>query len=71
MKLPQVPLIRDALSGAVIPGVLNGVIGWVAFKGEVSVPLSMDSIGSPGITALGNATTVVFSLTLINTCISS
>jgi hypothetical protein len=30
----------------------------------------MDSIGSPGITALGNAATVVFALTLIITCIT-
>ena len=64
------PRIRESLLGAVIAGAVNGIIAWIALKGEVRVPLSMDSIGSPGITALGNAATVVFSLTFINTCIS-
>ncbi len=64
------PRLADSAVGAVINGVINGAISWSAFKTSASVPLSMDSIGSPGITALGNAATMVFALTLIITCIT-
>lgn len=64
------PRLADSAVGAVINGAINGAISWSAFKTSESVPLSMDSIGSPGITALGNAATVVFALTLIITCIT-
>jgi hypothetical protein len=58
------------MPSAVINGVINGVITWSAFKGHASIPMSMDSIGSPGVTALGNAATVAFTLTFIMTCIT-
>jgi hypothetical protein len=64
------PRLRDSLVSAGINGIINGAIAWSAFKASDTVPLSMDSIGSPGVTALGNAATVAFSLTLIITCIT-
>lgn len=64
------PRLAASWPSAAINGVINGAIAWGSFKGAPSIPLSMDSIGSPGITALGNAATVAFALTLIITCIT-
>lgn len=64
------PRLADSLVGAGVNGLINGLIAWSAFKGSESVPLSMDSIGAPGITALGNAATVAFSLSALITCIT-
>lgn len=64
------PRVLQSLPGALINGAINGAIAWSAFKGSAQVPLSVDSIGSPGITALGNAATVVFALTFIVTSIT-
>jgi len=64
------PRLADSAISSLINGVINGAISWSAFKTSASVPLFMDGIGSPGITALGNAATVVFALTLIITCIT-
>jgi hypothetical protein len=62
--------LTQSLPGGLINGVINGAISWTAFKGSAEVPLSVDSITSPGITALGNAATMVFALTLILTSIA-
>jgi hypothetical protein len=59
------PRLSDGLVGGVINGVINGVIAWSVFKGRAQVPLSVDSISQPGITALGNAATMAFALTFI------
>ena len=59
------PRLAQSLPGALINGVINGAIAWSAFKGSAQVPLSMDSIATPGVTALGNAATVAFALTFI------
>lgn len=59
------PRLAQSLPGGLINGVINGAISWSAFKSLPQVPLSMDSITSPGVTALGNAATVVFALTFI------
>jgi hypothetical protein len=59
------PRLSDGLVGGLINGVINGAIAWSAFKGSAQVPLSVDSISAPGITALGNAATMVFALTFI------
>lgn len=64
------PRLADSLPGGLINGAINGAISWSAFKGMEQVPLSMDNIGSPGITALGNAATVAFALTFIITSIT-
>ena len=64
------PHLADGLIGGVINGVINGAIAWSAFKGMAQVPLSVDSISATGITALGNAATVVFALTFILTTIT-
>lgn len=64
------PHLVQSLPGALINGAINGAIAWSAFKSSAPVPLSMDSIASPGITALGNAATVVFALTFIVTSIT-
>ena len=64
------PRLADGLVGGAINGAINGAISWSAFKGSEQVPLSVDSIAAPGITALGNAATVVFALTFIFTTIS-
>jgi hypothetical protein len=64
------PRLADSAVSAAINGVINAVIAWFGFRGSASVPLSMDSIGSPGVTALGNAAPVAFSLTFIITCIT-
>ena len=64
------PRLADSAIGAIINGVINGAIAWAAFKTSESIPLSMDSIAAPGVTALGNAATVAFALTLIMTCIT-
>jgi hypothetical protein len=61
------PRLTDGLVGGAINGLINGAIAWSAFKGGAQVPLSVDSIAAPGITALGNAATVVFTLTFILT----
>jgi len=66
----QPPRLAQSLPSALINAVINGLIAWSAFKGSATVPLSMDSIGSPGVTALGNAAPVVFSLTFIITAIT-
>lgn len=71
MKLTMTPpRLRDGFVGGAINGLINGAIAWSAFKGMPQVPLSVDSISAPGITALGNAATVVFSLTFILTTIT-
>ncbi|MCU0922232.1 MAG: hypothetical protein MUF16_18205 [Burkholderiaceae bacterium] len=59
------PRLGDGLAGGAINGIINGAIAWSAFKSMPQVPLSVDSISAPGITALGNAATVVFALTFI------
>ncbi len=63
------PRYVASMPGAIINGVINGAIAWSACKGSASIPLSMDSIGSPGVTALGNAATVAFALAFIMTCV--
>jgi hypothetical protein len=71
MKISNTPpRLADSLPGGLINGVINGVIAWSAFKGSAQVPLSMDSIAAPGVTALGNAATVAFALTFIITSIT-
>ena len=64
------PRYVTSMPGAVINGAINGAITWSAFKDHPSIPLSMDSIGSPGVTALGNAATVAFALAFIMTCVT-
>jgi hypothetical protein len=64
------PRLTDGLVGGAINGLINGAIAWSAFNGSAQVPLSVDSISTPGITALGNAATVVFALTFILTTIT-
>ena len=64
------PRLSDSTIGALVNGAINGAIAWSAFKTSESIPLSMDSIAAPGVTALGNAATVAFALTLIMTCIT-
>lgn len=64
------PKLQDSAVSAVINGVINGAIAWSGFSGHESIPLSIDSIGTPGVTALGNAATVAFALTLIITIIT-
>ena len=67
---PKPPRLADSSISGAINGVINGLIAWSGFKATESVPLSMDSIGTPGVTALGNAATVAFALTLIITVIT-
>jgi hypothetical protein len=64
------PRLADSLPGSMINGAINGAIAWSAFKGSTQVPLSMDSIATSGVTALGNAATVAFALTFIITSIT-
>jgi hypothetical protein len=59
------PRLADGFVGGAINGVINGGIAWWAFKDSPQIPLSMDSILAPGITALGNAATMVIALTFI------
>lgn len=71
MKFSTEPLrLRQSLPGAAVNGVINGAIAWWAFKAMDKVPLSVDSIAAPGVTALGNAATVAFALTFIITSIT-
>jgi len=60
----------QSLPGAQINGAINCAIARSAFKGSATVPLSEDSIGSPGITAVGTAATTVFALPFIVTSIA-
>lgn len=64
------PQLRQSFAGAAVNGVINGAISWSAFKGLDQVPLSVDSIAAPGVTALGNAATVAFALTFIITSVT-
>lgn len=64
------PRLIDSAVTAAINGAINGAIAWSGFGGSSGIPLSMDSIASPGVSALGNAATVAFALTLIITCIT-
>ena len=64
------PRLVDSSVGAAINAAINGAIAWHGFKASDAVPLSMDSIGSPGVTALGNAASMAFALVLIITCIT-
>jgi len=66
----QPPRLADSAIGAAVNAAINGATAWSAFKASESIPLSLDSIGAPGVTALGNAATVAFALTLIITCIT-
>ena len=59
------PRRLQSLPGGLINGAINGAIAWSAFADMGRVPLSVDSIASPGVTALGNAATVAFALTFI------
>lgn len=64
------PRLVDSLPGGLVNGVINGAIAWAGFKASEGVPLSVDSIAAPGVTALGNAATVAFALTFIITSIT-
>lgn len=64
------PSLSASLPSAAINGAINGAITWSGFGKHETIPLSIDSIGTPGITALGNAATVAFALTLIITSIT-
>jgi hypothetical protein len=64
------PRLADSAVGAAINALINGAIAWFAFRSAASVPMSVDSIAAPGVTALGNAATAAFSLVLIITCIT-
>lgn len=64
------PRLADSLPGGLVNGAINGAISWSAFKSMTQVPLSVDSIASPGVTALGNAATVAFALAFIITSIT-
>lgn len=64
------PRLFHSFAGAGVNGVINGAISWSAFKGTDQVPLSVDSIAAPGVTALGNAATVAFALTFIITSVT-
>lgn len=64
------PRLADAAVPAAINAVINGAIAWSSFSSIPQVPLSMDSIGDPGVTALGNAATLVFALSFILSCIT-
>ena len=64
------PRLADSAVGAALNGAINGAIAWHGFRGSASIPLSVDRIGAPGVTALGNAATLAFSLVLIVTCIT-
>jgi hypothetical protein len=64
------PHLADSSVGAAINAVINGAIAWSGFKTSAAVPLSVDSIGSPGVTAFGNAASMAFALVLIITCIT-
>jgi hypothetical protein len=71
MKFSNVPpRLLQSLAGASINGVINGVISWFGFRKFDQVPLSVDSIAAPGITAMGNAAIVAFALTFIFTSIT-
>lgn len=59
------PRWHQSLPGGLINGAINGAIAWSAFADMGRVPLSVDNIASPGVTALGNAATVAFALTFI------
>jgi hypothetical protein len=59
------PRWHQSLAGGLINGAINGAIAWSAFADMWRVPLSVDNIASPGVTALGNAATVAFALTFI------
>jgi hypothetical protein len=63
------PRLANSLPGSLMNGVINAAISWSAFNGMVQVPLSLDRIAAPGITAVGNAATVAFVLTFIMTSI--
>jgi hypothetical protein len=64
------PRLSGSAPSALINGIINGLITWSSFKSSESIALSMDNIGAPGVTALGNAATVAFALALILTCIT-
>jgi uncharacterized protein YjeT (DUF2065 family) len=64
------PRLVDSAVGAAINAVINGAIAWHGFRGSASIPLSVDRIGAPGVTALGNSAILAFSLVLIITCIT-
>jgi hypothetical protein len=59
------PRWLQSLPGGLINGAINGAIAWSAFADMGHVPLSVDNIATPGVTALGNAARVVFALTFI------
>lgn len=64
------PRLLQSSAGAGVNGLINGAISWSVFKGLGQVPLSVDSIAAPGVTALGNAATVAFALTFIITSVA-
>jgi hypothetical protein len=64
------PRLVDSSIGAAINAVINGAIAWLGFKDSAAVPLSVDSISSPGVTALGSAASMTFALVLIISCIT-
>jgi hypothetical protein len=70
MAFTMEPRLADSAAGAAINAAINGAIAWSGFKASAAVPLSVDRIGAPGVTALGNSATLVFALVLIITCIT-
>jgi hypothetical protein len=64
------PRLVESLPGGLVNGAINGAIAWSGFKVSETVPLSVDSIAAPGVTALGNSATVAFALTFIITSIT-
>lgn len=63
------PRYIEAIPSALVSGLINAGFAWPNFSQHDRIALSVDTIGSADVTALGAAATVTFSITFLLTCI--
>jgi hypothetical protein len=61
--------VHDALLPAAFSGLINAVTAWFDFRGEPSIPLSVDNISSTQVTVWSHGVSLAFSLGIVLTCI--
>ncbi len=58
------------LKGALINGLINGLIQWFAFKKYEQIPISLDSIANEEVTVLGKGVHLAITMAMILTFIA-
>lgn len=63
-------ILKGALISGVINGIINGGIKWFSFKKYDQIPISVDSITNDTVTVLGNGVHLAITLAMILTFVA-